>query len=209
MNNNLTDITLILDRSGSMADLQTDVIGGINSFIKQQKECVHGEAVFTLFQFSTNPFTSTVAMETVTTKPIKEVLPLNKSDYFPNGGTALLDAIGEVVTKTGQRLRNLPEYARPSKVLIVIMTDGLENSSRKYGNAQIKEMLRHQQDVYNWEIVYLGANQDSFDVGAQYAIKPAYTQNIAYSSEGIMHGFTLASNSAVSCRSGGTAEVIV
>lgn len=155
MRNDLTDITMVLDKSGSMNDCRTDAQGGLNAFIKDQKE-LPGEALLTLVQFDTTyQFVHRA-------KPIKEV---PYCYLHPGGGTALLDAVGRAIIDTGDRLRQMPEKDRPGLVCFVIITDGQENSSREFTRSKIREMIQHQQDKYNWKFTFLGANQDAFAEG--------------------------------------------
>lgn len=152
MNNNLSDITLVIDRSSSMSSIQSLAQAGINGFIQEQK-LQPGEANLTLVQFDTEfDFLHKGT-------PIQQV---GNYHLKPRGSTALLDAVGEAIKSTGARLASLPEADRPGLVIFVIMTDGEENSSRIYSRAEIRQMVAHQQTVYNWQFTFLGANQDAF-----------------------------------------------
>lgn len=152
MRKDFTDITLVVDRSGSMEAIRQDAMGGVNRFILDQGE-KPGEAVLTLVQFDTE-------YEFVhRAKPIKGV---PQYVLTPRGGTALLDAVGRAINETGERLAALPEANRPGLVVFVVMTDGEENSSKEFSKTQIKEKISHQQDKYGWQFVFLGANQDAF-----------------------------------------------
>lgn len=150
-----TDITFVLDRSGSMSPVRDDVIGGFNTFLKEQRE-VPGEGFLTLVQFDHEYLPIYQAI------PLREARELNHESYVPRGSTALLDAIGRSIIATGERLAAMPEHERPDQVLHVTFTDGLENHSREFTKAQIAEMITHQSEVYSWQFVYLGANQDAF-----------------------------------------------
>ncbi|MEZ5428194.1 MAG: VWA domain-containing protein [Pyrinomonadaceae bacterium] len=151
---NKTDITIILDRSGSMDAIKTDTIGGFNSFLREQQK-VSDEAVLSLVQFDDQ-------YETVySDKDIQAAEPLNDETFQPRGTTALYDAIGRTINTTGQRLAALPEGERPNQVIFVIFTDGYENASREFDAKQIGEMIRHQKEVYSWEFLFIGANQDA------------------------------------------------
>lgn len=152
MRPDLTDITLVIDRSGSMTSVRADAEGGINSFIAQQAT-QPGEATLTLVQFDTEY--EFVHRGT----PVRKVPPYKLE---PRGMTALLDAVGRAINETGQRLASMPEADRPGLVIFVIVTDGAENSSREFTKAQIKQMVEHQQEKYNWHFNFLGANQDAF-----------------------------------------------
>jgi len=142
-----------------MASCINDTIGGFNTFLETQK-AVPGYATLTLVQFATGP-EEIVHLD----RPLDLVPPLTKETYVPGGGTALHDAIGTTVEELGRRLAAMPEAHRPGKVVVVIITDGEENSSIKFTGSRIKEMIEEQRKTYNWQFVYLGANQDAVTVG--------------------------------------------
>ncbi|HEX8736254.1 MAG TPA: vWA domain-containing protein [Pyrinomonadaceae bacterium] len=151
---NKTDITIILDRSGSMESVKSDTIGGFNSFLEGQQK-VEGEASLSLVQFDDQ-------YEIVyTDRDINSADRLTEATFQPRGMTALYDAVGRTINSVGQRLAALAEGERPDKVLLVIMTDGFENSSREFNAAKVAEMITHQRDVYKWEFMFIGANQDA------------------------------------------------
>src|SRR5262249_11735119 len=114
---------------------------------------------------------------------------LNDKTFVPRGTTALLDAIGRTINVTGKRLAALPESARPEKVIFVILTDGYENSSREFKVEQINDMIRHQRDVYAWEFVFIGANQDAITSASQMGIQAANALTFAASPSGTKHAF--------------------
>lgn len=154
------EIVCIIDKSGSMASIRDDAIGGFNTFLEDQKK-VPGEATLTLTQFNT------VLTTIYENQPLQDVQPLNHSTYIPNGMTALFDAIGATVDNVGLRLESTPEAARPDKVIVAILTDGQENSSIIFKEAQqIKDKIQHQREKYSWEFIFLAANQDAFTEGA-------------------------------------------
>jgi uncharacterized protein YegL len=171
MRSDLTDITVVLDRSGSMQSCQSDMEGGLNAFIDKQKG-EPGHAIFTLVQFDTEYEFIHRAM------PIKDV---PKCSLVPRGGTALLDAVGQAIAQTGERLAATPEDQRPGLVVFLVITDGHENSSREYKKPQIKEMIERQERDYKWQFTYLGANQDAFSeaggMGFQTKSAANYDQN--------------------------------
>lgn len=155
MDKNKTKVVLILDRSGSMYDCVEDTIGGVKTFIDQQKE-LPGEVEFSLVTFNT-------LKETVyDSVPISEV---DSFDFIPSGGTALLDAVGSTIDSVGEQLAKLSEDKRPGVVMIMIVTDGEENSSREYTLDIINKKIKEQQDVYKWQFSFLGADQDAFQAG--------------------------------------------
>jgi uncharacterized protein YegL len=152
MRDDLTDITLVVDRSGSMQAIRADAEGGVNALIEEQRK-EPGEAALTLVQFDTE---YEVVHRGV---PIGDVPAYS---LVPRGMTALLDAVGRAINETDERIRSMPEEDRPGLVLFVINTDGLENSSQEFTKDQIKEMIEEQQKENDWHFTFLGANQDSF-----------------------------------------------
>lgn len=156
MNPNLTEIIFILDRSGSMAGLEADTIGGYNQFLKEQA-AKPGELRVTAVLFDNE-------YECLYQSVRPENAGLSDRQYFVRGCTALYDAVGRAVDDTGRRLARTPEPDRPSRVIVVITTDGYENASRMYSHPQIQKMIRHQQEKYSWEFLFFGANIDVADV---------------------------------------------
>lgn len=152
MNKDLADITLVVDRSGSMQEIRSDAEGGVNSFIQQQAEA-DGQALITLVQFDTE-------YEFVHRAVLANDVP--KYSLVPRGGTALLDAVGRAINETGARLAKMPETERPGLVAFVIATDGMENASQEFDRPQVKKMIEEQQSKYNWQFTFLGADQDAF-----------------------------------------------
>ncbi|WP_027438432.1 vWA domain-containing protein [Lachnospira multipara] len=163
MRENLTEIVFILDRSGSMSGLESDTIGGFNSMLaKQQKE--EGEAIVStvLFDDETDVIHDRVA--------IGEVKKLTEEDYYVRGCTALLDAVGGAIHHIGNVHKYAREEDRPAKTLFVITTDGLENASRHYSFKDVKRLIKRQQEKYNWEFIFLGANIDAIEVAGNMGI---------------------------------------
>lgn len=154
MQKGLTELVFIVDRSGSMAGLEKDTIGGFNAMLKEQAE-LEGEARVTTVLFDNQYRLLHDRID------IRAVAPLTEKDYRVGGGTALLDAIGRTIKKIRAVQKQTAEDYRAEKVLFVIITDGEENSSRKYSAEQIKECIEHQQEKYGWEFVFFGANMDA------------------------------------------------
>ncbi len=154
-------ITLLIDESGSMHSLHADTVGGVNTFLNEQK-AAPGTATITLTTFN-HVTTDRFVMANITDVPAFE-----PQMYHPSGVTALLDALGRAILHTGDALAQMPEADRPSKVVVAIITDGEENSSVEFSIDRIKQMVEHQQSVYNWTFVFMGANIDAFTTGATY-----------------------------------------
>src|SRR5690554_1640502 len=149
MGSNLTEIIFLLDRSGSMGGLENDTIGGFNAFIEKQKQ-MNGKTIVTavLFDHEYQLLWNGIGAEDA---------KLTSKEYYVRGTTALLDAVGKTILDVGRRLLTLPEEERPDKVIFVITTDGMENASREFTHQKVKELIKHQQERYNWEFIFLGA----------------------------------------------------
>ena len=161
--NNITELVFILDRSGSMAGLEADTIGGFNSMIeKQRKE--DGECYVSTILFDN---VSEVLHDRVKLADIK---PMTDREYTVRGCTALIDALGGAIG----HIRNIHKYARPEDVpahtMFIITTDGQENASRKYTSERVKEMIEHQKVKHGWEFLFIGANIDAVETAARYGI---------------------------------------
>lgn len=202
MKNELTDVSFVLDRSGSMGSVRQDTIGGFNTFIEtQQKE--PGECVASLLQFD-DQFDSLYSG-----KPIKDVPKLTLESFQPRGSTALLDAIGMTIENTGKRLAALPEAERPGKVIVVILTDGGENASTKYTREQIFKMISHQRDTYKWDFVFVGANQDAIQTGASIGISSGKSMSYASNAAGTQAVFASAAGYVTRARHAVDANAVV
>lgn len=189
------DLTIVLDRSGSMSYVKTDTIGGFNQFLADQK-AAPGHATLTLCQFDHE-------FEVVHGgKAVKDVPALDDTTFVPRGNTALLDAVGRAINETGARLAAMADHDRPGKVIFVILTDGQENASHEYDRAKVFEMITHQREVYGWEFVFLGANQDAIKTGAALGVKTANSMTYAANSVGTQEAFASTSANAVSFRTG-------
>ena len=190
----LADLTLILDRSGSMASLADATVEGIHSFIAEQRK-LPGEAFLSIYTFN-DQLSTAVEYENIQT--------VKTPPYEPRGGTALLDAIGLVVNKIGQRLANTPEAQRPEKVIVAIMTDGEENASKTYTKAQVQEMIKHQEEKYAWEFLFLGANIDVVAVSASIGIRKSNAVEYCASVDGVRGAYSGTSKLVGRMRSGST-----
>ena len=165
MNNNLTEIVFIMDRSGSMAGLEGDTIGGFNAMVEKQKK-EDGEALLSTVLFSGGSY---VLYDRV---DVRKVEPMTEQQYQVGGCTALLDAIGGAV----HHIANVHKYAReedrPGKTIFVITTDGMENASRAYTYDEVQRMVKHEQEKYGWEFLFLGANMDAISAARSFGIRP-------------------------------------
>ncbi len=159
MNKNLTEIAFVLDRSGSMQSVAHAAITGFNDFLRDQ-QAAEGLARLTLVLFDVEYLVLADHL------PVQEIVALNSDTYVPRNSTALLDAIGETIERIGKRLEKTPEADRPGKVIVAILTDGLENSSEKFTWKDVAKMIKHQTDAYQWEFLFLGANQDAIATAA-------------------------------------------
>lgn len=164
MNQNLTEIAFVMDRSGSMETMKTEAIVAFNQFLKDQRE-LPGEARLTLVLFDTE------FLKPYDNVPIEKVPDLDERTYVPRAGTALLDAMGMTIDAVGKRLAKTPEAEMPGKVIIACMTDGEENSSQQYRNEQVAAMIEHQQQRYSWEFVFLGATIGSRRMAMSWKLK--------------------------------------
>jgi len=185
MKKNYTHITVIVDRSGSMSRSRNDVIGGFNAFLAEQK-LNDAECTLTLVQFDSGDVYDV----------LRDFVPLNQveelgNEYMPRGSTPLYDALGHGIDLLGKRLAGMKEEDRPEKVLFVIITDGEENASLTFTKTQIAAMTKHQTDKYNWQFMYLGANQDAMVEGAKAGI--SMDTSATYSEQKTCGGIMLAS----------------
>lgn len=197
MNDGLTMIEIVLDRSGSMRAVRNATIAGFNEFVEGQK-LGFGDARMTLVQFDTeDPFE--IVFDS---KPVRDVPKLTIEKYVPRGGTPLHDALGYAIDSLGARLSKLPEYERPGKVVIVAMTDGLENSSRNYTAPRIAEMIRHQREAYSWQFVFLGANQDAILTGERLNILAESSLTYDASAAGVQKAMRFTSSKINRMRAG-------
>ena len=165
MKKNLTELVFILDRSGSMAGLEGDTIGGFNAMMEKQKR-EPGETLVSTVLFDQD---TQVIHDRV---PLEELGPLTQEEYYVRGSTALLDAVGGAIRHIG----NVHKYAReedvPEKTLFIITTDGMENASHHYDYDRVKAMIRRQQERYGWEFLFLGANIDAAQEAGRFGIRP-------------------------------------
>ena len=189
--NNLTELVFILDRSGSMSGLESDTIGGFNSMIdKQKREPGRAYVSTVLFDHTTEVLHDRV--------PLEQVQEMTDREYYVRGSTALLDAVGGAIHHIG----NIHKYARPEdrpdRTVFVITTDGMENASRRYNYAKVKEMIQRQTDKYKWEFLFLGANIDAVAEAGRLGIQADRAVRFENDSEGTALNYSVVSET-ISC----------
>lgn len=153
MKKEITEIIFLLDRSGSMAGLEKDTIGGFNAFVERQNQ-LEGETIITTVLFDDH---YEILWNGIHAKEVR----LTEKDYYVRGTTALLDAVGKTILDVDHRLETTNVKEQPDKVLFVITTDGLENASREFNYEKVKHLISQKQEKDQWEFIFLGANIDA------------------------------------------------
>lgn len=191
-----THIAVIADRSGSMSSIAEDMNGGLKTFLEEQDQ-LEGILLLDVTIFDTQ------VEQIVRNGTVSDVVfPV----IIPRGGTALNDAIGVTVNSLGEQFSKMAEDTRPGKVIVLVITDGMENSSREYTAPQIKELVTRQQDEWEWDFVFLGANIDSFAVGGGYGMHAGGTLNYESTSAGVASVLRAASEYVTTSRTMGNAS---
>lgn len=200
MKTGLTELVMILDRSGSMCGLEADTIGGFNSMIEKQKK-EDGDVFVSTILFDDQV---DVVHDRV---DISKIEPMTDKQYYVRGCTALLDAVGEAIRHIG----NIHKYAReediPEKTIFVITTDGMENSSRRYTYDDVRRMIERQKEKYNWEFIFLGANIDAVDEAARFGISASRAATYEADCEGTILNYSVVSDTVSKMRRCDTAEM--
>ena len=177
MKKNLTELVMILDRSGSMSGLENDTIGGYNGMLKKQRE-TEGEVLVSTVLFDHK---IEVLHDRV---PLDKVTEMTAKDYYVRGCTALLDAVGGAIHHIGNVHKYAREEDRPEKTIFVITTDGMENASRQYSYDRVKQMVKHEKEKYGWEFLFLGANIDAIETAGRFGISADRAANYNSDHEG-------------------------
>lgn len=199
MKKGLTELVMILDRSGSMSGLEKDTIGGFNGMIEKQKK-EEGEAYVSVILFDDR---TEVIYDRVS---IDKVEPLTDKQYFVRGCTALLDAVGGAI----HHISTVHKYARsedvPEKTIFMITTDGMENASRIYTYDKIRRMIERRKEKYNWEFLFIGANIDAIGEAARFGIDASRAANYVHDAEGTALNFRVLTEAISGARRSGSAE---
>ena len=193
MKKNLTELVMILDRSGSMSGLESDTIGGYNSMLKMQREA-DGEVLVSTILFDDR---SEVLYDRV---PLEKLPQMTDKEYFVRGCTALLDAVGGAIHHIGNIHKYAREEDRPEKTIFVITTDGMENASRKYSYDRVKRMVERQKEKYGWEFLFLGANIDAIETAERFGISADRAANYNSDHEGTVLNYEVLADTVCEMR---------
>lgn len=201
MKKGLTELVMILDRSGSMRGLEADTIGGFNGMIgKQKKE--DGECLVSTILFDDR---SEVIHDRVAVEKVEE---MTESQYYVRGCTALLDAVGGAI----HHIRNIHKYARaedvPEKTIFMIITDGMENASRAYSYEKVRKMIEKRQEKDHWEFLFVGANIDAIAEASRFGIRASRAANYVHDSEGTGLNFDVLSKAVSRARAARSAAAM-
>lgn len=202
MKKNCTHITIILDRTGSMESIRDDIIGGFNAFLNQQK-AEPDTATLTLVQFDTqDPYEVLHKF-----KPIEDVPELTRETFVPRAATPLLDAMGRGINDLENSLAEMKESEKPSRIIIVIITDGQENSSLEFRKDQIEKMIKEKQEEASWQFVFLSADLAAIGDALATGIHATSTMSYDKTARGTKEAWISASMRIAAYRSGRSKNV--
>ena len=193
-NKKLAELVFILDRSGSMAGLESDTIGGFNSLIEKQKK-EEGKAYVTTVLFDNQQKTVHDRID------LAEVAPMTDKEYFVGGSTALLDAVGDTVTHIEKVHRYIRPEDVPAHTMVVITTDGMENSSRRWRAADVKKLVEKKKED-GWEFLFLGANIDAVSEAARFGIDAEKAVRYCNDSAGVQKNYSVVGKAMSRMRAG-------
>lgn len=199
MKKGLTELVFILDKSGSMAGLEADTIGGYNSMLDRQKT-VEGECHITTVLFDNHYELLHDRID------IKAISPITEKEYQIGGSTALLDAIGRTIHKIGNAQKYTADDYRAEKVMFVIITDGHENSSLEYSAERVKRQIERQKVRYGWEFIFLGANIDAVQTAVHLGIAPDRAVDYLADREGTELNFSVMASTVTTYRKSGIVD---
>lgn len=190
------ELVFILDRSGSMGGLEKDTIGGYNAFLDKQKQ-MDGQVRLTTVLFDNN-------YELLHNRvDLQEVKPLTDKDYYVRGSTALLDAMGRTINQIERNMKSDEEKNRPTQVIFVITTDGMENASREFSYATVRSLVERKKKEQDWQFIFLGANIDSAAAASKVGIAPNMTADYHADSKGVQRNYEALAQTIKSLRSTG------
>lgn len=192
MKTNISELVFILDRSSSMSGLEAQTLAGFNKMLSKQKELV-GECYLTTILFS---HTYEILHNRL---KINEVSKLSEEDYYVNGSTALIDALGKTIKNTSKILKRQNKRKQKDKVIFIIITDGQENSSKLYSSKEVKKMIESKQEL-GWEFIFLGANIDAVETAKDYGINANRAINFHADKAGVDLNFMAINDALISFR---------
>jgi len=192
----MTELVFLLDCSGSMAGLESDTIGGYNSFLKKQRD-IEGECLVTTVLFNND---TKIVHDRVN---LKELADLTDKEYYVGGSTALLDALGNLIDRISLIQSHVRPEDCPNKTIFVITTDGMENSSHIYTSSKVKQMVHEKEISKAWEFIFMGANIDAVSEARRYGIRADHAVNYLQTNEGITDSFLAASDAVMFARTTG------
>ena len=201
MKNNITEVVMIVDKSGSMHGLESDTIGGFNSMIDEQRK-KDGQVYVTTVFFNDR---YDVIHDRV---PLDKVTPITEKDYVTAGCTALIDAIGRSVDHISEVHKYIREEDVPENTIFVIITDGMENASRQYSSDQVKKMISRKKEEKNWEFIFLGANIDACETAASFGIDRDRSVDYLADSAGTRKNFSVLGKAIAEMRMSGSFDAM-